>query len=473
MQSLLTSFPQLIFFLPDILTGASLISLIVFRSFFKEKRSDVIFPKLAFILSTICLIATLPCSLLAQKFDTGFFVYSSNLSYMKNILLAVFTFGLSILSYAKKYKTANGSFFVTIFGFINSAMLCLSASNFLALLLGLELYTFSLIFILFLDKKDTESRKFIIKFLFLSSIMTAVFLFGCSLLYSQFGSLSFSKFDLTKDFLSTLGAILILCSILFKLGGVPFHFWLLEIYEKFSIFVVLLLDAVWKFFMFFIFIRVFHIPIFGETSQYRLILSISGIVSMIFGAVAPIFQKNIARFIATASIGHLGFLMTVFAVTDKAQTIASMMSYLAYYSLSSVCFFSAIILAKKYKSIRNFSDISGISNEFPYVGFLILLSMFSMIGVPPFGSFFAKFDILKSLIQSKNYTSFSFSILHSLVSVFYVAKWSKILFESERLRSISIKISNFIPRVEIAVLLFSVFAYDCIKTIFLKIINGL
>lgn len=471
MLFLLKLFSELTFAFPDILSAVSLFLLIILKSFLDEKHSKKIFPKISFLLSVISLIATVMYSSFDKKFDTGLFVYNYSLVHMKIILLIILSFGFLFLNYAKRYKTLNANFFIFIYGIVNAIMICLSANNFLILLLGLELYTFSLVFILLNNDHSVESKKCTIRFMLSSAVMSSVFLFGCSILYSQFGSLSFTKVNLTKDFSSIVGSGLILCYLLFKLGVVPFHNWMLEIYEKASTLIVLFLDAIWKFFMLFIFIRTFSIFLLGDSANYKLILVVVSIISMLFGSIIPIFQRNIHKFIASASIGHMGFLMAIFATTNVIQSSASVMSYLSYYALSSICFFWGIMTVKTTRNVRDFSDLTGVVNTSPIVGFLILLSMFSMMGVPPFGNFLAKISLFRLLIQSEDYLLLSVSAFYSVVSIFYFIKWSRFFFKPIKEEPIYLKGFVFPPILIMLILIFSVFLYGYIEIAFANITN--
>ncbi len=465
-------FSELTFAFPDILSALSLVLLIVLKSVLGGKYSKITFPKISLILSMLSLIATVVYSSFDKKFDTGLFVYNYSLANMKIILLSILSLGILFLNYTRRYKTLSANFFIFIYGIVNAIMLCLSANNFLVLILGLELYTFSLTFILLNDDYSIESRKCTIRFILSSTVMSAVFLFGCSILYSQFGSLSFTKVNLTKDFSSMIGSGLILCYLLFKMGCAPFHNWMIDVYEKASTLIILFLDAIWKFFMAFIFIRIFSVFLPGESSRYQLILIAISIMSMIFGSIIPIFQRNIHKFIASASIGHIGFLMTIFATTNVIQSSAEVLSYLSYYAISSICFFSGIMIVRGYRPIKEFSDLTGIINTSPIIGFLILLSMFSMIGLPPFGNFIAKLNIFQLLIQSKNYILLSTSVFYSVTSMFYVIKWSRFFFRPIKHDPIYISNAILIPCFELLILLFSVFLYNHIEITFVNIVNG-
>jgi len=300
--------------------------------------------------------------------------------------------------------------------------------------------------------------------------MSAIFLFGCSLLYSQFGSLSYQKILLNKNFESIVGSLLVILYILFKFGLVPFHTWLLDVYEKSSFSIVMFLDAIWKLFLTFIFFKIFSIFILNKFYDSQILFEAIAIISMMFGAIIPIFQNNINKFIASSSIGHLGFVFGLFTIIKSMNQASDIDCYLIYYSVSSICFFIGILIVNKQQAIKNFSDLSGIINTTPLLGVLILLSMFSMIGIPPFGNFIAKLHIFKLLLQSKNYLLLSISALYSVLSILYTAKSSRFFFMKTK-DPIFIESSKFIYIIPIIILISFGLFYPKIELLFSNIIT--
>ena len=466
-------FSGLTFAFPDILSAFSLLALIIMNSFMNEKRTKAIFPKISLLFSIFSLIATLVYSSFDRKFNTGLFVYNYNLGQMKIILLILSCFWFFYLNYTKIHKTLNANFFIFTYGIINSITFCLSANNFLILMLALELYTFSLVFLILNNNRDFENRKCAARFLLTSAIMSAIFMFGCSLIYSQFGSLSFERIRLSTDFASIAGCILVICALLFKVGCPPFHTWMLDIYKRASSPVVLFLEAIWKIFIFFIFARVTSIFLQGNFDQCRTILVSVAVVAMIFGAIVPLFQRNIHKFIASASIGHIGFMMTVFAAFTYTRSVSVVMSYLCYYSLSVLCFFSGILIIKSSRKVEEFSDLSGVINASPLVGFLILLSMFAMIGIPPFGNFIAKLNVFKFLLRHDAYFLLYAAMFYSVISIAYVIKWARFFFKHVKVDPISNQKAIVIPIILLIALPLSIVFYDVINNYFAQILKAI
>ncbi|MDR1609546.1 MAG: hypothetical protein LBR78_01675 [Holosporales bacterium] len=421
---------ELAFVLPDIMVGGSFVLLALMRLLIGNQRSSRLFPKLSVLIASVGFVATLRYGPLAKECQTTLFTYTCNLSCMKSILLGACIVGLIIMNRFKAHRLLDSSVYPLAFGLITSIMVCISANSFLSLVIGLEIYSFSLCFLLLMDKETTELRKSAIRFILVSSIMTAVLLFGVSLYYTQFVCLSFHKIKLDTSLASAVGSIFVVSGLLFKVGVAPFHSWMIDVYERASTPLIMFMDTVWKFFMVFIFAKVFKMLVAGEGGQYGLMLTVFSITSMLIGGIMPIFQENIKRFIAYASVGHIGFVLSVFATASTMQPIAAALSYLATYSIAAICFFLALMILEKGRRVKCFKDLSGLMARNTTLGFAVLLSMLAMVALPPFANFMAKVNIFKLLIASGNYWLITASIIYSVLSVFYVARSMRYMFMS-------------------------------------------
>lgn len=467
MQLSLDSLTELSFAFPDILMAVFTTILILYRSFFNKTKPV---SKLSLIFSLIvCLVLLIYRNSGNNKFESSLFIYNQGLQDIKITLLSIATVVLLIFNFM---KTISSDCYIFILGVITAINLCLISNNLLCLFIALELYTFSLTFVLLSNKAEEWDKlsKTALRFMLLSALMSAIFLFGSSLLYSQFGSLSYKNLILNNNFESVIGTALILSYLLFKLGVVPFHAWMLDIYEKLPFFMVMFLDAVWKISLIFIFLRIFSIFIINRFCDFQYLLDAIAIISMMVGGLIATFQNNINKFIASSSIGHIGFIIAAFSALKSLNQFSDIACYSLYYTISSICFFVAILIINKHQAIRNFSDIAGIANTTPVLGILILAAMFSMIGIPPFGNFVAKLNIFKLLIETHNYVLLTAASVYSVLSIIYTAKISKQLF-MKTTSPICIQYSKAIFLFSIMTLAFSGFFYPCINELFSNIIS--
>jgi NADH-quinone oxidoreductase subunit N len=198
----------------------------------------------------------------------------------------------------------------------------------------------------------------------------------------------------------------------------PFHTWMIDVYEQAPLGLVMFFDTFWKLFMVIIFAKVFKVLEYGQVNA---VLEIFAISSMLIGSIMAIFQNNIKRFIAYTSVGHIGFIMTVFIISSQ---IVHAITYALSYAFASVCFFISLQSLKR--RIETFDDLAGTMNENPITGIGLIISMFAMIGMPPFINFTAKLQILKLQIETQYYTILAISIIYSILCILYATKTMKV-----------------------------------------------
>lgn len=426
----LNLFSGLNFAFPDVLSIFALFTLIMVKVFLSEEYTNKIFPKISLIFSIILFMTTFMYSAYGKKVSSELFIYTSSIGQAKILLFFCLCVLFWYLNYTGLRKTLGANFFILIYGIANAITLSVSANSLITLMLVLELYTFSLSFLLLNDKNDKQHRRCAVQFLLISSIMSSIFVFGCSLIHSQSGSLSFSDVKLTKDFVSNTGKVFIICALLFKLGCAPFHNWMLDVYEKASSIVILFLETIWKLFMIFIFIRV--IFVIGNLNCLKIVLATSAVMAMGVGAIMPIFQNNIHKFVASISIGHIGFALSALHIATSYPVV---MSYMSYNALAILCFLSGILFIESSHPARDFTDLSGLIKTASIPGLTVLASMFAMCGIPPFGNFMAKINIFKLLLESKENLLLIITVLYSFLSLVYLIKWLRLFFHSTKWES--------------------------------------
>jgi NADH-quinone oxidoreductase subunit N len=323
------------------------------------------------------------------------------------------------------------------------------------------------------NETGAKARKCAARFLLTSYAMSAILLYGMSIFYFGSGSLSFPKINFDKSFATTVGTTLVTSALLFKLGLAPFHAWMVDVYEKASTGLVMFFDAIWKFFMVFIFIRFFKFVLQGGCQLHQFLMPLS-ILSMLIGTVMPIFQKNIKKFVAYASVGHMGFVTTVFAIADDITATSDALLYIISYSLASICFFITVLYIKKRRILTTFEDLAGLINDAPMLGGSIIVSMFAMIGLPPFISFIAKFKILKLQLLSRNYVLLAVSIIYSILSILYASKCIMNVFSASK-NTDQIKSTRSSPllTLSLCILLISPIFYMALNDWFINILKNI
>jgi NADH-quinone oxidoreductase subunit N len=251
--------------------------------------------------------------------------------------------------------------------------------------------------------------------------MTGIMLYGLSLCYTDRESLSLSEMHPVNTLPSRIGWLLIMSGLLFKLGVAPFHTWLIDLYGKAQLWLVMFLDTIWKFFVVVVFVRIFKFVISMEFACIKLSLVLLASTSMIIGSIMPIFQVDIRRFTAYASVGHTGFIITVLAISHDFAQISTAVIYSFFYAVASTCFFMPIISLKT-REIQTFGDIARLVEKDGMIMYSVVASMFAMIALPPFANFSAKLQILKLQISTENYYVLVVSIIYSILCSVFVSR---------------------------------------------------
>ena len=314
----------------------------------------------------------------------------------------------------------------------------LISREFISLYLGLELYSFSY-YILILVKESIIIRKISIIYLILSSLASSIILYAFYIIYNTYGSLNlefiknFSSFSLFPN--NYFIIYLLSIALLFKLGVIPFSFWLIRLYVDLDKRILWYQLTIPKLIFFILFIQ--FINLFSYHSSFLYILFLISLSSIALAAIGGVFQNKDNLILGYSSILNIGFLLLAFTLILYNDYIYSpllsimnnyindniwiLYQYFFIYFISLSGLFSALFFFYYSSFVFNFRSFY--SHPFVYLSLLILI--FSFIGLPPFSGFFAKFYLLFILYSSSiiTYISFSFFLLFTLISSFFYFKF--------------------------------------------------
>ena len=310
-------------------------------------------------------------------------------------------------------------------------MVIISAHDFIALYIGLELLSLVLYILVAFDRRSVRSTEAGIKYFLLGALASGILLYGCALVYGFSGSLYF--IDLPKKALDPgvqLGLIFIFAGLAFKVGAVPFHMWAPDVYEGAPTPAAMFLAAVPKIAVFAALMRlvVEGIP---QGNFLAPVLFVMSVGSMALGAFAAIAQSSVRRLIAYSSIGHAGYAL-IGIVVGTPVGAQSVIIYLVIYMISMIGFFSCImVLRRDEHSVERISDLSGLSRTHPAIAFFMAVILFSMAGIPPLAGFFGKFYIFLAAIEAGYYILALLGVLASAVAAYYYIRIVKLMYFDE------------------------------------------
>ncbi|MDR2074981.1 MAG: hypothetical protein LBP31_02050, partial [Holosporales bacterium] len=438
---------QIAYSLPEI----AVIVLILLNTFViaiaTTKVSNKIVPKISMFGTLAIAVIMLIYTSSSIKTNTWLFAYNYFSYQLKMFLILCIFFGIALLVVKNVHKILSTNIYITILCNVLALMISISTNNLLIMYIGLELYSISLYFLL--------APKTGVKYIILSTIMSAVFLYGTSLYYLNLNSISFvflSNFDL--NFLGTIGIFLIFSYLLFKTNIAPFHTWSVELYDSSPLPLVLFLDSLAKFILFSILACFCSVLLLHRVACFQDFLMTISVISLFIGGIVPFLEKNIKKFIAYSSVGHTGFALIVLSVFEKNLEIKHAIIYVFSYFLSSFCLFIGLIGIEKHKNIKYFDELRGAIKVYPTYLYAVLCGLLSMVGLPPFIGFVAKLNVFYMLAEHGRYWLIAAVSVYTMLTVAYTVSVIKHIFmkSEEKLDEVNTKI-NFLHVLSVAAIL--------------------
>jgi len=360
-------------------------------------------------------------------------------------LMVLIAASLSIMlswSYLEQEKLAQPEYPVLITLATLGMMLMVSASDMLALYVGLELQSLSLYVLAAWRRDDAKSSEAGLKYFVLGALSSGLLLYGISLIYGYAGStdfvnLAFALRDAATPPLGILFGMVFVCAALaFKVSAVPFHMWTPDVYEGAPTPVTAFFASAPKVAALALFMRLLLQPFSGLIHQWDQIVVFIAVASMILGSFAGVAQTNIKRMMAYSSIANVGFALVGLAVISKSG-IQALLIYLAIYYLNTLGAFGIIMcLRRQGKMVEQISDLSGLSKTNPLLALAMVVFMFSLAGVPPLAGFFGKYFIFLAAVKAHMVPLAVIGVLTSVVSAFYYLRIIKVMYFDEPMQPI-------------------------------------
>lgn len=334
----------------------------------------------------------------------------------------------AVFVYAKPYNQSRnlfkGEFYtLSLFALLGMSMMA-SAGHFLVSYIGLELLSLSLYAMIALRRDTAHSAEAALKYFVLGALASGLLLYGISMIYGASGSLEFATIlanvhtGHANDWLLKLGLIFVVVAIAFKLGAVPFHMWVPDVYEGAPTSVVALIGTVPKVAAVIFAYRILEGSLAHQIGDWSQMLAILAVASLLIGNLAAIMQSNIKRMLAYSTISHMGFVLLAFM--GGSQGFAIGLYYALTYLIMGLAGFGILmLLSREDHECENISDLAGLNQRNAWYAFLMLLVMFSMAGIPPLMGFYAKLQVINVLVDGGHIALAIFAVMMSLIGAFY------------------------------------------------------
>jgi NADH-quinone oxidoreductase subunit N len=324
----------------------------------------------------------------------------------------------------------------------------ISGNNFLVLYMGLELLTLCSYALVALRRDDAVASEAAMKYFVLGAMASGFLLYGLSMMYGATGSLDVNTVfkaiatGQIKHQVLVFGLVFVVAGLAFKLGVVPFHMWIPDVYQGAPTAVTLLIGGAPKLAAFAICIRLLvegMLPLAPDWQQMLMVLSIG---SLLIGNLAAIAQTNLKRMLAFSTISQMGFvllgLMSGFVngnTLSAANAYSSSMFYVITYVLTTLGSFGVILLlARDGFESEEISDFAGLNQRSPLYAAVMAVCLFSLAGIPPMVGFYAKLSVLQALIASGQAVHIGlavFAVVMSLIGAFYYLRVVKVMYFDE------------------------------------------
>jgi NADH-quinone oxidoreductase subunit N len=227
--------------------------------------------------------------------------------------------------------------------------------------------------------------------------------------------------------------VFIVVALSFKLGAVPFHMWIPDIYQGSPTSVTLFIGTVPKIAGFAMAIRLLVDGLGDLQVEWSQMLTALAVASMALGNIIAIAQVNFKRMLAYSTISHVGFIL-LGILSATANGYASAMFYTLTYAITaSVAFGVLLVLNRKGFEAENINDLAGLNDSNPWYAALLAIAMFSMAGVPPTVGFYAKLTVLQAVVQVDMVWLAVVAVMFSVIGLFYYLRIVKVMYFDKQL----------------------------------------
>jgi len=330
--------------------------------------------------------------------------------------------------YLTEHKLFRGEYFVLVLLAMLGMMVMVSGYSLLTLYLGLEILSLSLYTLIAIARERAGAIEAALKYFVLGAIASGLLLYGMSMIYGISGSINItdiatfaanSTLASREMLILNFGLVFLVIGIAFKLGAVPFHMWVPDVYQGAPTSVTMFLSTVPKIAAVAMLVRILVDGMGAMHDYWSDLFMVMALLSIALGSVVALMQTNIKRMLAYSTISHIGFILLGF-VTGVVEGYGAAVFYVLVYILMSMAAFGMIILLNKEGfEADKISDFKGFSKHSPWFALMMLAIMLSMAGVPPFIGFYAKLFILQQVISAGFITIAVIAVVFAVISSYY------------------------------------------------------
>ena len=438
---------ELLFALPELFLLSAIAIILLFDLFISNRLKHI-----TYYLSQLALLLTgfLAFNLIGESaiIFSGTFVLDTLGSTFKVFILG---FAIIALAYTRHYLKVHdllrNEYFILALMSILGMLIMVSGHSLLTLYLGLEIMSLSLYALIATARDRTAAIEAALKYFVLGAIASGLLLYGMSMIYGISGSLNIAQISnfasaatlgSQQTLILNFGLVFLVIGVAFKLGAVPFHMWVPDVYQGSPTSVTMFLSSVPKIAAVAILIRLLIDGLGSLQHYWSDLFMILAILSIAIGSLVALNQTNIKRMLAYSTISHIGFVLLGF-VTGVVDGYGAAVFYVLTYILMSLAAFGVIIaLNKNGFEADQIADFQGLSKSSPWLALIMLVVMLSMAGVPPFIGFYSKLFILQQVVAEGFVILAVLAVIFAVISAYYYLQIIKTMYFSDKDKSIVI-----------------------------------
>ena len=452
--------------LPEILLLILAAGVLIFDSFNKTqaRHSTFALSQLSIIIVGLAILWQWNSDLSGSTFS-GLYVVDSLSHFLK--LLSCIAVSVTLL-YGRQYAEQRemvergGELYSLTLMALLGQLLMISAGNLLMVFLGVELMSFALYALVAIRREHIAATEAAMKYFILGALSSGVLLYGLSMIYGATGHLDLQQIAAVinageaERLALVFGVVFVVSGLAFKLTAAPFHMWTPDVYQGAPTTVTLIIAAAPKLAAIALTLRLLIEGLHGIALDWQPMLLLMAVLSLIVGNLTAIMQTNFKRMLAYSTISHMGFIFLGLLSgvgADLAQTdglsgfirqligqdvaianfaYGSALFYAIIYVLTTLSTFGLIlVLSRKGFECENISDLKGLNRRHPLLALVLLLSMFSLAGIPPMAGFYAKLSVLQAVIGAGHIAIAVIAVMMSLIGAFYYIRVVKVAYFDE------------------------------------------
>jgi len=306
-----------------------------------------------------------------------------------------------------------------------------SSGDLISLYVGVELQSLAAYVLAAFRRDDAKASEAALKYFVLGALSSGLLLYGASLIYGFAGSVKFADIAVAAHAGAAngvlFGLVFLICGLAFKVSAAPFHMWIPDVYEGAPTPVVAFFAAAPKLAAMVLFARALADAFPGTADQWRQVLIVIAVISMLLGAFAGLVQKNLKRLWAYSSIANIGYALVGLSAGTQ-EGVQAMLVFMVLYMIDVTGFFACLMaLNRDGKPMETMDDMAGLMRERPGMALAMTAFAVSAIGFPPFSGFWAKVYVFKAIIDAGYGWVAVVGLVSSVVAAFYYLRLVKVM----------------------------------------------